>query len=197
MNEDTAQTGTSSERGQPSLMAAQSSEQAIQEIIDRSETSDEARAAKPRARSFKATLSLPAKGVLLGERIGHDWVVTFPADPGKETKDRLRDLGFEYRDHKWKLFTHAANRAAVETLAKDLKRAAGDEVTINDYPTRQVVLAFDAPPGDEVLANLREAGFHFRSDFTWNANFSPASQKAARDLIESLPDKSRSAAAGR
>jgi hypothetical protein len=149
------------------------------------------------ARSFRSVLTLPAKGIVLGERKGHDWVISFPEDPGTQTKDRLRDAGFEYRDHKWKVFTHAANRPAVEALAKELKRQAGDDIAVNDYPVRQVVLAFDAPPGDDVTAQLRDADFHFRSDFTWNADYSPESQRFARDLIKTLPDQSRSAAAGR
>lgn len=149
-----------------------------------------------RVRSFKSVLSLPAKGATLGERNGHDWVISFPEDPGTKTKDKLRNAGFEYRDRKWKVFTHAANRPVVEALAKELKQQIGDAIVINDYPTRQVVLAFDAPPGDEITTRLKQADFHFRSDFTWNADYSPESQQFARDLIKTLPDQSRSASRG-
>jgi hypothetical protein len=153
--------------------------------------------AKCWSRSYKSMLSAPAKGVILGERNGHDWVISFPGDPGQETKTRLRETGFEYRDRKWKVFTHAPNRAAVESLTRELKSQHGEEIAVNDYPTRQVVLAFDAPPGEEITKQLRDAGFHFRSDFTWNADFTPENQKFAREFIQSLPDQSRSASAGR
>jgi hypothetical protein len=151
----------------------------------------------PRSKSYKTTLSLPTKGVTIGERNGHDWVISFPGDPGKETKDKLRDAAFEYHDYKWKVFTHAPNRSGIEELARELKRQHGEEIAVNDYPTRQVVLAFDAPPGEEITRQLKEAGFHFRSDMTWNADYTADNQKFARDLIQSLPTQSRSAQAGR
>jgi hypothetical protein len=173
------------------------SDDAAREPSDQPVPTGTAASLKLRARSFKANFSVAAKGVTLGERNGHDWVITFPADPGKGIRDRLSIAGFEYRDRKWKVFTHAANRPQVESLARALKRELGDEITVNDYPTRQVVLAFDAPPGEKVTARLKDADFHFRSDFTWNADYSAESQRFARDLIKSLPDRGRSAAAGR
>ena len=95
------------------------------------------------------------------------------------------------------MFTHAANRPQVERLAKDLNRQAGDTIAINDFPVKQVVLAFDAPPGEEITTRLREAGFHYRPDRTWNAEHTPETRQFASDLIQSLPEVSRSAAAGR
>jgi hypothetical protein len=192
---DTNQTEVSATFSPPPSAAPRTLDESVRG--DTSQPDQAATTSRARGRSFKATLSLPAKGVTLGERNGHDWVISFPADPGKETTDKLRDAGFEYRDRKWKVFTHAANRAQVEALAKELKRQHCDDASVHDYPTRQVVLAFEAPPGDDVTSRLKEAGFHFRSDLTWNADFSPENQKIARDLIHSLPDQSRSAVAGR
>ncbi len=180
--------------GSPPSTAPATLDEAVRNNSDQREVTEDAQTITPRARSFKSVLSLRSKGVTLGERNGHDWVIAFPEDPGREIKDKLIDAGFTYRDGRWKQFTHAANRAQVESLAKELKHQAGDEITINDYPVKQVVLAFDAPPGDEVTARLREADFHFRPDRTWNADYTPQNQKLARDFIQSLPDMARSVA---
>src|SRR4051812_23409900 len=57
-----------------------------------------------RARSFKPTLTVNEKGVTVGVRDGHDWVLSFPADPGPAVKARLNAAGFAYRNRKWKVF---------------------------------------------------------------------------------------------
>lgn len=104
--------------GPPAPTSPRTRDDAAVNASDRGEGTGEAAPAKSWARSFKATLSVPGKGVTLGERNGHDWVISFPADPGKQTKDKLIDAGFEYRDRKWKVFTHAANRPAVEAVVR-------------------------------------------------------------------------------
>lgn len=146
-----------------------------------------------RARSFKPTLTVAEKGVTIGVRDGHDWVMSFPGDPGKPVKDRLSAAGFTYRDRKWKVFTNAANRPEVESLVKDLRRELGEEIRVNEYAARQVVLAFDSPPGEEFTAQLREADFHFRNDRTWNAAYTAVNQRFAYDFVKSLPNVERSA----
>ncbi|QOV92096.1 RodZ family helix-turn-helix domain-containing protein [Humisphaera borealis] len=148
------------------------------------------------APSFRTTLNLSAKGVVIGVRSGNDWVIGFPEDPGHEVKQKLSDAGFSYRarDRKWTTYTHAPTRPPVETLARSLKTQFGDEISIADYATRQVVIAFENKPDDEVTAALKEAGFHYRPDQTWNADFTPAAQDFARNLAQSLPDRPRSIA---
>jgi hypothetical protein len=123
-------------------------------------------------------------------------VIGFPEAPGPETKQQLADAGFSYRsrDKKWITFTHAPNRAQVESLAKKLRAEFGDALFIADYPVRQVVIAFESKPGEDVTAELKDKGFHYRPDQTWNADYSPAAQDFARDFVQSMPDKSRSIA---
>ena len=132
----------------------------------------------------------------IGVRDGHDWVIGFPEDPGSATKQRLSEAGLSYRqrDRKWVIFTHAPNRAGVERLAKELKAEFGDKMSVNDYPVKQLVMAFESSPGDEVTAALKENGFFYRNDRTWNAEFTPQAQDFARELAQSLPDKVRSVA---
>lgn len=116
--------------------------------------------------------------------------------PGHETKEKLADAGFSYRsrDKKWTTFTHAPNRPQVENLAKKLRAEFGDDIFIADYPVKQVVLAFESKPSEEVTAELKDKGFHYRPDQTWNADFTPAAQDLARDIAQSMPEKTRSVA---
>lgn len=158
------------------------------------ETDGTAETGRLPARSYRPSLRLSDKGVTIGVRDGHDWVVSFPGDPGKLVKDRLSAAGFIYRDRKWKVFTNARNRAQVESLVKELKREIGEEISVNEYKAKQVVLAFDSPPGDGITAQLREAGFFFRADRTWNANYTADNQRFAYDFVKELPDVERSAA---
>src|SRR5579859_6700663 len=111
-NADAGQDSRPQSFSPPALASPLMQEEATSAVLRQREAIAEGPQGKRRSRSFKATLSLPGKGITLGERNGHDWVISFPADPGSETKDKLRDAGFEYRDRKWKVFTHAANRPA-------------------------------------------------------------------------------------
>jgi hypothetical protein len=45
-----------------------------------------------------------------------------------------------------------------------------------------------------VTAELKDKGFHYRPDQTWNADFTPAAQDLARDIAQSMPEKTRSVA---
>jgi hypothetical protein len=142
-------------------------------------------------RSYKTTLTMADKGVTLGVRNGHDWIVSFPGDPGKDVKDDLKNAGFAYNDRKWKIFTNVINRPAIETLIKDLKRRLGEEIDVREYVAKQVVLDFAGWPGDAVIEQLKENGFYFRPDKTWNAENTPDKRTFAHELIKSLPPVSR------
>lgn len=142
------------------------------------------------ARSFRSVLNLPTKGVTIGRRDGHDWVIGFPDAPNPEIKQQLADVGFTYRsrDKRWTTFTHAPNRPQVESLAKKLLAEYGDKLFIADYPVQQVVIAFQSKPSEEVMAELKDHGFHYRPDQTWNADYTPESHDFARDFAMSMPD---------
>ena len=88
-------------------------------------------------------------------------MLSFPADPGKIIKDRLGSVGFAYRDRKWKTFTNAANRPAVEAVVRELKRELGEEIGVQEYGVKQVVLAFDALPAKKSSIGSGRATFTF------------------------------------
>lgn len=157
------------------------------------EQADSAANASRWAKQFRSFLTLPPKGVTVGIRDGHDWVIGFPDDPGQALKEKLSDAGFAYRrrDQKWTAFSHAPNRARIEDLARSLKAEFGNDVSIADYPVKQVVVAFDADPGPGVTQRLSDEGFHYRPDQTWNAEYTPQVMDGALDFARSLPDKAR------